>query len=302
MADPGHDDVVAPRVRASRGARPGGSRSSSRRRPSAALVAAITSPSPSGAGAIARRAAGRPARRARARRRTRSRHLDCGASPLVPRLATDRSWRQPSQRNCDRDRHRRRASPCRRPRSPVSSSATSPRSPLSCTALFSIASTWAPERWPVVTASSDRHAPAIAVAAGRERRSTGSSAAGRARAHRAPLAEPRERLRERLPRLQHARREQIAVPLDALEHGGHRERRRVEVRRRPRPTSSGVETGAPGRGRTEYADAIVLPSPFWFASISTPRRVAFDHSVVASFGCVRAIAPATCSANARESS
>ena len=25
---------------------------------------------------------------------------------------------------------------------------------------------------------------------------------------------------------------------------------------------NGVETGAPGRGRTEYTDAIVLPSPF----------------------------------------
>ena len=49
-------------------------------------------------------------------------------------------------------------------------------------------------------------------------------------------------------------------------------------------------------------DAIVLPSPFWFESIRTPRRRAFDHSVVASFGCVRAIAPATISANARVSS
>ena len=29
---------------------------------------------------------------------------------------------------------------------------------------------------------------------------------------------------------------------------------------------SGVDTGAPGRGRTEYTDAIVFPSPFWFAS------------------------------------
>src|SRR5207244_5400010 len=47
---------------------------------------------------------------------------------------------------------------------------------------------------------------------------------------------------------------------------------------------SGVETGAPGRGRTEYAEAIVLPSPFWFASIRTPRRLAFDHCVVASLG------------------
>ncbi len=64
---------------------------------------------------------------------------------------------------------------------------------------------------------------------------------------------------------------------------------------------SGVETGAPGCGRTEYAEAIVLPSPFWFASIRTPRRRAFDHCVVASCGCERTIAPATCSANARAS-
>ena len=26
---------------------------------------------------------------------------------------------------------------------------------------------------------------------------------------------------------------------------------------------SGVDTGAPGFGRTEYTDAIVLPQPFW---------------------------------------
>jgi hypothetical protein len=56
---------------------------------------------------------------------------------------------------------------------------------------------------------------------------------------------------------------------------------------------SGVETGAFGLGRTEYAEAIVFPSPFWFESIRTPRRRAFDHSVVASFGCDHAIAPAT---------
>ena len=64
---------------------------------------------------------------------------------------------------------------------------------------------------------------------------------------------------------------------------------------------SGVDTGAFGFGRTEYTDAIVFPSPFWFESMSTPRRRAFDHSVVASFGWARAIAPATISANWRES-
>ena len=47
---------------------------------------------------------------------------------------------------------------------------------------------------------------------------------------------------------------------------------------------------------------MVFPSPFWFESISTPRRFDFDHSVVASFGCVRAIAPATNSENCRVSS
>ena len=45
---------------------------------------------------------------------------------------------------------------------------------------------------------------------------------------------------------------------------------------------SGVETGAPAPGRTEYALAIVLPSPFWLASMRTPRRFAFAHSVVTS--------------------
>ena len=62
---------------------------------------------------------------------------------------------------------------------------------------------------------------------------------------------------------------------------------------------SGVETGAPGFGRTEYADAIVFPSPFWFESIRTPRRFAFVHSVVTSPGCARASAPATISENSR---
>src|SRR5213078_3140327 len=54
------------------------------------------------------------------------------------------------------------------------------------------------------------------------------------------------------------------------------------------PSSSqrrGVETGAPGFGRTEYADAIVFPCPFWRWSTSTPRRFFFSHSVVTSPGC-----------------
>src|SRR5437868_8820677 len=65
---------------------------------------------------------------------------------------------------------------------------------------------------------------------------------------------------------------------------------------------SGVETGAPARGRTEYTEAIVLPSPFWFESISTPRRLRFDHSVVASPRWTRAIAAPTISENSRVSS
>ncbi len=65
---------------------------------------------------------------------------------------------------------------------------------------------------------------------------------------------------------------------------------------------SGVDTGAPGRGLTEYTEAIVFPSPFWFASIRTPRRFYFVHSVVARPRFVRAIAPATISANCRVSS
>src|SRR5215213_8879105 len=46
---------------------------------------------------------------------------------------------------------------------------------------------------------------------------------------------------------------------------------------------SGVETGAPGRGRTEYTDAIVLPRAFWRWSTSTAPsgRFRFSHSVVA---------------------
>ena len=35
---------------------------------------------------------------------------------------------------------------------------------------------------------------------------------------------------------------------------------------------SGVDTGAPARGRTEYTDALVAPARFWFASTRTPRR------------------------------
>ena len=114
------------------------------------------------------------------------------------------------------------------------------------------------------------------------------------------LAQRLQRLVEALLRRQHAF-EEVAVAAYSLEHDVHRERRRIECSF----TSSqrnGVETGAPARGRTEYADAIVFPSPFWFESISTPRRFDFVHSVVASPRCVRAIAPATISENSRVSS
>src|SRR5205823_12228940 len=45
---------------------------------------------------------------------------------------------------------------------------------------------------------------------------------------------------------------------------------------------SGVDTGAPGFGRAEYTDAIVLPCPFCRWSTSTPARFFFSHSVVTS--------------------
>ena len=43
---------------------------------------------------------------------------------------------------------------------------------------------------------------------------------------------------------------------------------------------SGVDTGAPGFGRTEYTEAIVLPWPFCRWSTRTPSRFFFSHSVV----------------------
>ena len=118
------------------------------------------------------------------------------------------------------------------------------------------------------------------------------------RALRRRLAERLQRRRERLPRRQHAL-EEVAVAADAVEHGVHRERRRIErlvhlvpaQRRRDRRARP---SAAPSR-RT----AIVFPSPFWFESISTPRRFAFVHSVVTRPGCARASAPATISANSR---
>ena len=72
--------------------------------------------------------------------------------------------------------------------------------------------------------------------------------------------------------------------------------------RSARPSASGVETGAPGFGRTEYTDAIVLPQPFWRWSTSTPARFFFSHSVVTSPGCSASSRRASRSANSYVSS
>ena len=112
-------------------------------------------------------------------------------------------------------------------------------------------------------------------------------------------AEGFQRIGQALPGREHAGIK-VAVLADPLEHDRHGEGERVEILVHLRPAQARRD-GAPGRGRTEYADAIVLPSPFWFASMSTPRRFAFVHSVVARPRCVRAIAPATISANWRVS-
>src|SRR5262249_45947042 len=61
---------------------------------------------------------------------------------------------------------------------------------------------------------------------------------------------------------------------------------------------SGVETGAPGFGRTLYTDAIVLPQPFWRWSTRTPSRFFFSHSVVIFPGCRCSGRREACSANA----
>ena len=43
-----------------------------------------------------------------------------------------------------------------------------------------------------------------------------------------------------------------------------------------------MTAGLDRRWRRLTAEAIVRPGPFWLASIRTPRRRAFDHSVVIS--------------------
>src|SRR5439155_12624462 len=59
---------------------------------------------------------------------------------------------------------------------------------------------------------------------------------------------------------------------------------------------NGVDTGAPGLGRTEYTDAIVLPWPFWRWSTRTPSRFFFSHSVVTLPGCRSSSSREACSA------
>ena len=96
--------------------------------------------------------------------------------------------------------------------------------------------------------------------------------------------------------------EEIAVARDAIEHGVHRERRRVETRRDLVPAQRRRDRRARPRAHRVDATRSSCPGPFWFASTSTPRRFAFAHSVVTSPGCARASAPATIPANSRISS
>ena len=63
-------------------------------------------------------------------------------------------------------------------------------------------------------------------------------------------SEAAKRRAERLAVLEH-RRVQVAVVGDPAEHHVHREVLGLELRRAARPSSTGVDTGAPGRGRTE---------------------------------------------------
>jgi len=56
--------------------------------------------------------------------------------------------------------------------------------------------------------------------------------------------------------------EEVAALGDALERHLHREVAGPHVVVSS-DHSRGVETGAPGFGRTEYTDAIVFPCPFW---------------------------------------
>ena len=116
-----------------------------------------------------------------------------------------------------------------------------------------------------------------------------------------PVRAAPERFRERLARRQHAG-VQVAAPPHALEHDRHRVDRRV---RACRSTSSQRERRRDGRARLRshrVGGGDRLPFAVLVRVDQHAAPPAFDHSVVASFGCARAIAPATCSANRRVSS
>ncbi len=74
----------------------------------------------------------------------------------------------------------------------------------------------------------------------------GADAPGEAR----DLTQALERLGERLLRREHAG-EEVALRPHPLEDDRHRVDRRIRAARSPRPSASGVETGAFGFGRTE---------------------------------------------------
>ena len=87
--------------------------------------------------------------------------------------------------------------------------------------------------------------------------------------------------------------EEIAVAGDPLEHGLHR---RTPPGSRSSSTSSeqGRRDGSARFGRTEYTEAIVFPFRHSDSSpIRTPRRSAFDHSVV----CEPRMSPRDCAHN-----
>ena len=90
--------------------------------------------------------------------------------------------------------------------------------------------------------------PTGAAIRSRRDRSASSAAAASSSAD-SSLPSELQRSGERLPRRQHAR-EEVAVLADAAQHLVHRERGRVE-RLVTSSQASGVETGAPARGRTE---------------------------------------------------
>ena len=88
---------------------------------------------------------------------------------------------------------------------------------------------------------------------------------------------------------------------DPVAHGVHRERGGSSSSSTS-SQRSGVDTGAPASGAPSRPRRSSSPRRSGSRRSSTPRRFDFVHSVVARPRCVRAIAPATISANCRVSS